>query len=97
MHVVLIYPMYIHIIVYIEVLVITYSCQILVIPADSGAIPGEITSQNFTPAMEFCKSGIYTGTVQRIDWNGMARESSDQNEHSKLTNMASFAFTGTKI
>jgi hypothetical protein len=39
---------------------------------DSSAIPVEFTSQIFTPAMEFCYSGIYTGTVPRMDWNRMA-------------------------
>ena len=65
-----------------EVLVMpTYSFQIPVIPVDSGAIPAEFTSQNLTPATEFWYSGNFTGTVPGIDWNEMALESSDQNEH----------------
>ena len=43
-----------------------YSCWILVSPADSGAIPAEFTSQNFTPAMELCHSSIYTGMVPGV-------------------------------
>ena len=35
-----------------------YSCQILVIDTDSGVIPAEFISQNFTPAMKLCKSKI---------------------------------------
>jgi hypothetical protein len=31
--------------------------------------------------LEFCYSGIYTGTVPGMDWNGMAPECSDWNEH----------------
>ena len=59
----------------------TYSCQIPVIPVDFSAIPVEFTSQNFTPATEFCNPGIYTGTVPGMDWKGMALECSGQNEH----------------
>ena len=65
--------------------------EVLVMPyvflPDSGhscgfrAIPVEFTSQNFTPATEFCNSGIYTRTVPGIDRKGMALESSDRNEH----------------
>ena len=43
-----------------------YSCWIPVIPVDSGGIPLEFTSQNFTPATKLCNSGIYTGMVPRV-------------------------------
>ena len=43
-----------------------YSCWILVIPVDSGGIPAEFTSQNFTPAMKLCNSSIYTGMVPGV-------------------------------
>ena len=49
-----------------------YSCWIPVIPVDSGGIPVEFTSQNFTPATKLCNSGIYTGMVpgvQSPEWH----------------------------
>ena len=49
-----------------------YSCWIPVIPVDSGGIPAEFTSQNFTPATKLRNSGIYTGMVpgvQSPEWH----------------------------
>ena len=43
-----------------------YSCWLPVIPVDSGGIPVEYTSQNFTPATKLCNSSIYTRMVPGV-------------------------------
>ena len=56
-----------------EVLLIsTDTCWIPVIPTDSGTIPVEFISQNFTPATGLWYSSTYTGTIPGMDQNGMA-------------------------
>ena len=72
-----------------------YSRWIPIIPVDSGGIPAEFTSQNFTPATKLCNSGIYSRMVPRVRSPEWHRNPVTRIEI-KIPNMETFAFSHEK-